>query len=112
MNQEEQGKREEAAHVAASVLSGIVMRVLDLCLHKPERYHHICGGGSSAILIDEFTDSQEYQCRRQGKEEHGAPRCKECTGLTADKASLTDRAEAQNYAMNELAQEIVKELSA
>ena len=91
----------------------IVMQTLDEQVHKPERYHFICSGGAAAItLIDEWSDSPEYTCRRQGLNEWATPACKECTGLKKEAKALTDRQEAQNYAMKSLADEIVRNLSA
>jgi hypothetical protein len=90
-----------------SVTTDVVMRLLEETKNKPDKYHHVCGGGSTVHLVDEWTSSPDYTCRRQGKDEYGAPSCKNCKGLTKGHPMLNDREEAQNYILDCFAEKLI-----
>ena len=74
--------------------------IYDIIKEKPERFHHICYGGSTTKMVDVVSAERHYTCRYQGNKNWITPICENCKGLDANNEELTDYQRMMNYGID------------
>ena len=87
-----------------------ILRMLNRHLNKPQDYHFVCYGGSSVLIVDEWSHKNTFKCRYQGDKNWMASVCEKCKGLTQKDKRLTHVQTMENYVLNEFAKDIIQEL--